>query len=131
MTETHIKLRHYAFLEGVSAVRNGYTGPTPTYGNPEDVDQWRKGYLDEIANRLEAWESALPVPSIPSKTFEFQGLSMDEFASLWITRIDKTEVRFNDVVKGFITEPGEMLTDALMRAAKAVEPTTVSIYHKV
>ena len=61
---------------------------------------------------------------------EFKGLPMDQFDGLWIIRSDKSEVCFNDVVKGFIQHEGEPLECALLRAAKEADPTTSSIHFK-
>lgn len=57
----HLRLRHWAFLEGVDAVGQGYEGAVPTsYSDPADAAQWRKGYLTEVERRLSLGWTALP-----------------------------------------------------------------------
>jgi hypothetical protein len=55
-----LRLRHWAFLEGVDAVGQGYEGAVPLTYSADDGAQWRKGYLAEIERRLSLGWTALP-----------------------------------------------------------------------
>ena len=48
----------------------------------------------------------------------FTGLPMDQFKDLVIRRKDGSEVKFNDVVQGFIQYHDESLEDAILKAAQ-------------
>lgn len=59
----HIRLRHYAYIEGYDAANIGYTGRNPYVGDSRAAvvanTQWAKGYVAAVKDRLDTGTSAL------------------------------------------------------------------------
>ena len=59
----HIRLRHYAYAEGYDAANIGYTGRNPYVGDSRAAivanQQWTKGFVASVKDRLEKGTSAI------------------------------------------------------------------------
>lgn len=61
----HVRLRHYAYVEGYDAANMGYTGRNPYVGDSRAAivanTQWTKGFVASVKDRLERGTSAVGV----------------------------------------------------------------------